>query len=141
VGGPIAALEAEMITRTIALVGIVDDDKSVRDSISSLLRSAGYKTMVFESAEAFLDADGAVEPDCLVLDVRMPGLSGLQLQSQLRDMGRQTPVIFVSAHNDSQVQTTAFHQGAAAFLGKPFSDEVLLGAIHSAIGADEASAS
>jgi len=130
-----------MKTRTIALIGIVDDDKSVRDSISSLLRSAGLKTMVFESAEAFLDAHRAVEPDCLVLDVRMPGLSGLELQSHLHGMGSKTPIIFVSAHNDGQVQTTALNQGAAAFLGKPFSDEVLLAAIHSAIGIDEAAAS
>ena len=126
--------------KTIALVGIVDDDQSVRDSLSSLLRSAGYKTMAFESAEAFLNADGHSQPDCLLLDVRMPGLSGLELQSQLHGMKCMTPVIFVTAHTDDQVRARALQQGAAAFLGKPFDDEVLLSAIHSAIGIDRASA-
>jgi FixJ family two-component response regulator len=83
-----------MAKKMIALVGIVDDDESVRDSISSLLRSAGFKTASFESAEAFLDSDHTIEPDCLVLDVRMPGLSGLELQSQLQDRNNLIPIIF-----------------------------------------------
>jgi len=126
--------------RIIAMIGIVDDDESVRDSISSLLRSAGYKTAVFESAEAFLNSDRLCEPNCLLLDARMPGLSGLQLQSELHHMKCSIPIIFVTAHPDEQVRATALAEGAVAFLGKPFNDEVLLGAIDSAIGSYGASA-
>ncbi len=122
--------------KKLVLIGIVDDDQSVRDSISSLLRSAGYKTAAFESAEAFLNSAGLTEPDCLVLDVRMPGLSGLELQSQLHEMRRQTPIIFITAHTDDIVRARALQQGAAAFLGKPFSEDILLGAIHSAVKVD-----
>ena len=122
-----------MAKKMIALVGIVDDDESVRDSISSLLRSAGFKTAAFESAEAFLKSDHKSDPDCLVLDVRMPGLSGLELQSQLQDRNNLIPIIFVTAHTEEEVRAKAIQQGATAFLNKPFSDEVLLGAIHLAI--------
>jgi FixJ family two-component response regulator len=122
-----------MREKTIALVGIVDDDQSIRDSISSLLRSAGFKTAPFASAEEFLNSDRLSEPDCLLLDVRMPGLGGLELQNRLRSMRRLTPVILIPAHTDDQVRAKALRQGAAAFLGKPFSEEVLLSAIHSAI--------
>jgi FixJ family two-component response regulator len=126
--------------KTIAIVGIVDDDQSVRDSISSLLRSAGFKTSLFASAEEFLNSDHLSEPDCLLLDVRMPGLSGLELQSQLRSMKYPAPIIFITALMDDQVRDKALEQGAAAFLGKPFSEEVLLGAIQSAIEVTRASA-
>ena len=119
--------------KLLALVGIVDDDESVRDSISSLLRSAGYGTAAFESAEAFLNSDHTSEPDCLVLDVRMPGLSGLELQSKLYEKNSMIPIIFVTAHTGDQVRDKAIQQGATAFLDKPFNDEVLLGAIHLAI--------
>jgi FixJ family two-component response regulator len=119
--------------KLLALVGIVDDDESVRESISSLLRSAGYGTAAFESAEAFLNSDHTSEPDCLVLDVRMPGLSGLELQSQLYEKNSVIPIIFVTAHTEDQVRDKAIQQGATAFLDKPFNDEVLLGAIHLAI--------
>jgi FixJ family two-component response regulator len=120
--------------KIFALVGIVDDDQSVRDSISSLLRSAGYKTAGFESAEAYLNSDNINEPKCLLLDVRMPGLSGIQLQSELNQKKIPIPVIFITAHPDEQVRAKALEQGAIAFLGKPFNDEVLLGAIDSAVG-------
>jgi two-component system response regulator FixJ len=122
-----------MAKKMVALIGIVDDDESVRDSISSLLRSAGFKTASFESAEAFLDSDHKSEPDCLVLDVRMPGLSGLELQSQLQDRNSLIPIIFVTAHTEDEVRAKAMQQGATAFLDKPFSDEVLLGAINLAV--------
>lgn len=114
---------------TLSLVGIVDDDESVRQSISSLLRSAGYKTALFESAEAFLKSEQFHEPDCLVLDVRMPGLSGLELQSRLLSMKRLTPVIFITAHASDELRIKALEQGAVAFLDKPFNDEALLTAL------------
>ena len=118
----------------ISLIGIVDDDESVRESISSLLRSAGYKTAIFESAEAFLNSERLGEPDFLVLDIRMPGLSGLELQSQLQGMKCLTPIIFITAHSDDAVRTKALQQGAVAFLDKPFNDEVLLSALETTTG-------
>ena len=126
--------------KILAVIGIVDDDESVRDSISSLLRSAGYKTEGFESAEAYLNSDRASEPNCLLLDVRMPGLSGLQLQSELNHQKVSIPVIFITAHPDEQVRERALSEGAVAVLGKPFNDEVLLGAIDSAVGSKGPSA-
>jgi len=126
--------------KILAVIGIVDDDESVRDSISSLLRSAGYKTESFESAEAYLNSDRASEPNCLLLDVRMPGLSGLQLQSELNHQKVSIPVIFITAHPDEQVRERALSEGAVAVLGKPFNDEVLLGAIDSAVGSKGPSA-
>jgi FixJ family two-component response regulator len=127
--------------KILAVIGIVDDDESVRDSISSLLRSAGYKTESFESAEAYLNSDRASEPNCLLLDVRMPGLSGLQLQSELNHQKVSIPVIFITAHSDEQVRERALSEGAVAVLGKPFNDDVLLGAIDSAVGNKGPSAS
>lgn len=114
----------------IALIGVVDDDESVRDALSSLMRSAGYKCKVFPSAEAFL-ASGPPKTDCLVLDVRMPGLSGLDLYARLREMNVTVPVIFVTGHADEDVRARALQQGAAAFFAKPFNDDVLLGTIRS----------
>jgi FixJ family two-component response regulator len=118
----------------VAIIGIVDDDESVRDSTSSLIRSAGYKTAVFASAEEFLAAeDWPAAAGCLVLDVRMPGMSGLDLQRFLADKARSIPIIFVTAHADEELRVRALTQGAIAFLGKPFSDEVLLDSIRSAL--------
>jgi FixJ family two-component response regulator len=119
--------------KVVSLIGVVDDDESIRDALSSLLRSAGYKCALFPSAEAFLESGRFGETDCMVLDVRMPGLSGLDLQVKLREMNCPIPVIFVTGHADYQVRAKALAQGAAGFLGKPFSDEALLGAISSAL--------
>jgi FixJ family two-component response regulator len=118
---------------TVALVGIVDDDESVRNSISSLLRSAGYRTRMFECAEAFLESESIGDADSLVLDVKMPGLSGIELQRRLREMDCSVPIIFVTAHADDEVREAALAQGAIAFFGKPFNDEALLGVLRSAV--------
>jgi FixJ family two-component response regulator len=118
---------------TVALVGIVDDDESVRNSINSLLRSAGYRTLMFESAEAFLESERIGDPDGLVLDVKMPGLSGIELQRRLREMDCSVPIIFVTAQADDEVRRTALAQGAVAFFGKPFNDEALLGVLSAAV--------
>lgn len=118
---------------TVGLVGIVDDDESVRNSISSLLRSAGFQALVFGSAEAFLDSGRIHETDGLVLDVKMPGLSGLELQRRLRDMKCSVPIVFVTAHADDDVRRIALDQGAIAFFGKPFSDEALLNTLASVV--------
>jgi FixJ family two-component response regulator len=118
-------------------IGVVDDDESIRDALSSLLRSAGYECDLFPSAEAFLESGSLGDTDCMVLDVRMPGLSGLDLQLKLHEMNPPVPVIFVTGHADYQMRAKALAQGAAAFFGKPFSDEALLSAISSALDSKE----
>jgi FixJ family two-component response regulator len=118
---------------TVGLVGIVDDDESVRNSISSLLRSAGYKTLTFESAEAFLGSGLISDADSLVLDVKMPGLSGIELQRRLIDLNHMVPIIFITAHADDEIREVALAQGALAFFAKPFNDEALLSALGSAV--------
>jgi FixJ family two-component response regulator len=119
----------------VSLIGVVDDDESVRDALSSLIRSAGYRCIVFPSAEAFLDSPDMHNTNCTVLDNRMPGLSGLELQLRLREMNYPVPIIFVTAHADDLVRIQALQQGAVAFLGKPCSEDALLEAIRSAIEA------
>lgn len=118
---------------TVALVGIVDDDESVRTSINSLLRSAGYRTLMFESAEAFLESEHISDPDGLVLDVKMPGLSGIELQRRLIELKHIVPIVFVTAHADDEIREVALAQGAIAFFAKPFNDEALLGVLSSAV--------
>jgi FixJ family two-component response regulator len=117
-------------------IGIVDDDESVRTSISNLIGSIGYQTAVFESAEAFLNSGRMHDINCLILDIQLPRLNGLELQSRLAKMQCSIPAIFVSAHaHDQEWRLRAFEQGAVAVLGKPFSDGALLDAIHSALSA------
>jgi FixJ family two-component response regulator len=118
---------------TVSIIGVVDDDESVRDALSSLIRSAGYRCVVFPSAEAFLDSGAVGNTDCTVLDIKMPGLSGLELQLRLREMRCSLPIVFVTGHADDLLRAKAFEGGAVAFLSKPFSEEALLGAIRSAL--------
>jgi FixJ family two-component response regulator len=113
-------------------VFVVDDDPSVRKALRRLIRSAGLNVEVFASAEEFLDFERYDGPACLVLDIQMPGLSGLQLQEQLATSGSHLPIIFITAYEDANVRARALDQGAARFLEKPFDDEVLLDAIRSA---------
>ena len=120
----------------VSLVGVVDDDESVREAISSLLRSAGYRCSVFPSAKAFLESDTLEATDCMVLDVRMPEVTGPELQTKLRAMNSAIPVIFVTAHADDEVRARALREGATAFLNKPFSEDALLDAIRSALNGE-----
>jgi FixJ family two-component response regulator len=117
----------------ISLIGVVDDDESVRDALSSLVRAAGYRCALFPSAEAFLDSGQLDKTDCALLDVRMPGMNGLELQARLRQMGSSIPVIFITAHIDDQLRDRALRDGASAFFGKPFNDEALLSSIRTAL--------
>jgi FixJ family two-component response regulator len=119
--------------KVVSLIGVVDDDESIRDALSSLLRSAGYKCALFPSAEAFIESGSLRETDCMLLDIQMPGLNGLELQLKLREMKSSIPVIFVTGHADHRLRAKALAQGATAFFDKPFSDEALLGAINSAL--------
>jgi FixJ family two-component response regulator len=109
-----------------ALVAIVDDDRSVQRSIKDLMESAGLPVQCFGSAEEFLESDQRRLTLCLVADIRMPGMSGLQLQERLRADGSRIATIFITAHDDARVRAQAMKAGAVEFLSKPFDHEVLL---------------
>lgn len=115
------------------VVFVVDDDISVRESLESLIRVAGWQPQVFASAQEFLAHPRALAPSCLVLDVSLPDLSGLELQQLLSADRIDMPIIFITGHGDIPMTVKAMKAGAAEFLMKPFSEEVLLSAIHSAI--------
>jgi FixJ family two-component response regulator len=117
------------------LVSIVDDDESVREALCGLLRSVGFAVNAFASAEEFLSSDQLGSADCLVLDVRMPGMSGIELQHQLIASNYEIPVILITAYEDERVRAQALRGGAGAVLIKPFSEDALLNAIHSALSA------
>jgi FixJ family two-component response regulator len=126
-------LEVPEWQREAPLVCIVDDDESIRESVGSLVRAAGFRAAVFPSAEVFLYSDNLVDTKCLILDIGMPGLSGLDLQRRLAKMRCSIPIIFATAYDDDLSRTRAFEQGAIAFLHKPFNDNALLEAMHSAL--------
>jgi len=111
------------------VISIVDDDTYTRDAIGDLLQSLGYRAVTFPSAEEFLDSGHVGEVACLITDLQMPGMNGLDLQSQLLAAGYDTPVIFISAFPDERVRTRALNAGAFAFLSKPFLQATLIGCI------------
>ena len=115
------------------LISIVDDEESVREATRSLLRSAGYRVRTFASAESFLDSGALDETACLILDVRMPGLSGLELQDRLNEGGSRVPIIFISAHADGPTCRRARQSGAVDVLHKPFAATDLLKAADTAL--------
>ena len=117
----------------LPLISIVDDDESVRESLSGLLRSVGFGAMVFGSAEEFLSSNRLLDTDCLILDVRMPGMNGLELQRRLAASHMSIPVIFITAHGDEEARVRALNGGAVEYLLKPFSEEALLTAIATAL--------
>jgi FixJ family two-component response regulator len=117
----------------IPLIAVVDDDAAIRDAIQGLLRSVGLRAAVFASAEDFLRSGQLQVTACLILDVRMPRMGGIELQQQLAAAHDPTPIIFITAHGDAETRARALRGGALALLDKPFSDEVLLGAIQSAL--------
>lgn len=116
------------------LVAVVDDDQSVRESLPDLLGELGFRSKVFSSAEEFLAANNLSQMNCLVLDVSMPGMTGFDLQQELRNRGYKIPIVFITARKDETTRKRAFEQGAAGFLLKPFSDTALLGALNAALG-------
>ena len=117
----------------LPLISVVDDDESVRESLSGLIRSVGFGVMVFASAEEFLGSNRLLDADCLILDVRMPGMSGIDLQRQLAASHTSIPVIFITAHGDEEARVRALNGGAVDYLLKPFSEEALLQAINTAL--------
>jgi FixJ family two-component response regulator len=120
---------------TALLISIVDDDVSVRESLCCLFQSIRLGVEAFASAEKFLSSDRIRDTKCLILDVAMPGMSGLELQSRLIASHPQMPVIFISAHNDDELRAKALEGGAIDYLLKPLSDEALLNAVRTALSA------
>jgi FixJ family two-component response regulator len=118
---------------TIPLISIVDDDDAFRSSLENLIRSAGLRAQGFSSAEEFLRSNQVHETGCLILDVHMPGMSGLELQRKMASANSHTPIIFITAHEDADHRTQTLEAGAVAFLYKPFHEEELLDAIDAAL--------
>ena len=116
-----------------SLVSVVDDDESVRESLPDLLKELGFDARAFSSAEAFLSSDCLDKTRCLILDVMMPGMTGLDLQQELTRRGQEIPVIFITAQKDETLRARAFKQGAVKFLNKPFSDTALFDALNVAL--------
>ena len=115
------------------LISVVDDDESIRDSTKKLLRSAGYRVETFAGAELFLRAQELTQTACIVLDVRMPGMDGLELQRRLNDSNAGLPIIFLTAHDDARSRRLAMAGGAVDFLCKPFEANTLVSAVETAL--------
>ncbi len=117
----------------IPLIAVVDDDAAIREAIESLLRSVGLRAEAFASAQDFLQSGRLQDTACLIVDVRMPRMSGLELQQQLTTAQCPMPIIFITAHGDAETRARALRAGAVDFLDKPFSDEALLKAVQAAL--------
>ena len=118
---------------TVTLVSVVDDDESVRESLPDLLKEFGFGARAFSSPEEFLASDCVGQTKCLILDIAMPGMSGPDLQRELKLRGRQIPIIFITASTDKTVRPRLLEQGAVECLFKPFSDTALLEALNAAL--------
>ena len=119
------------------LISLVDDDESIRRTTTLLIQSFGFQAAAFESAESFLKSGQLHETSCVIVDVQMPGMNGLQLQRYLAASGYRLPIIFITAYDNKESRQQAMQAGAVAFLGKPFSDERLLQTIRSALRQDK----
>jgi FixJ family two-component response regulator len=124
------------MTERQSLVFVIDDDASTRETLSSLIRSVGLRVQLFASAEEFLRCERPDTDSCLVLDIRLRGMSGLDFQGKLADSGISIPIIFITGHGDIQMSVRAMKAGAIEFLTKPFRDQDLLEAIHVALAKD-----
>jgi FixJ family two-component response regulator len=122
-----------IITGNNKTVAIVDDDEAVRVALEGLLKSAGLPARAFESAEEFIESGQQFQVDCLITDIRMPGMSGLELQAKLNAEGCSIPIVFITAHGDAKMRMQALRAGAVEFLAKPFDDEALLESVRVAL--------
>ncbi len=118
---------------TTKLIAIVDDDDSMRNALDGLLKAVGYPARAFASAEEFLKSGQQHQTSCLIADIRMPGMSGLELQAQLNAERCRIPIIFITAHGDAKMRIQALRAGAVEFLAKPFNDEALLESVRGAL--------
>jgi FixJ family two-component response regulator len=121
------------IRQTSRLIAIVDDDESLQRALQDLIESVGLSTLCFGSAEKFLESEARHKAACLIVDIRMPGMSGLELQANLKAEGCRIPIILITAHGDSEMRTLAMDDGAVEFFTKPFNDAVLLEVVHAAL--------
>jgi FixJ family two-component response regulator len=121
------------IQQTSRLIAIVDDDESLQGALQDLIESVGLSALCFGAAEQFLESEARHKAACLIVDIRMPGMSGLELQAKLKAEGCRIPIIFITAHGDSEMRTLAMGDGAVEFLTKPFDDPVLLEVINAAL--------
>jgi FixJ family two-component response regulator len=119
----------------VPVIVIVDDDDSFRSATMSFIRSLGYAVLQFASAEAFLKSNRLHDADCLISDVQMPGMNGVELQGKLIDQGHRLPIIFVTAFPEMKARARALAAGAIGFLAKPFSDEMMIACLNEALGA------
>jgi len=115
------------------VVAIVDDDELIRDALHGLMKAAGFHALSFASAEEFLNSGEQQHTACLIADIRMPGMSGLELQSRLNKERHRIPIIFITAQGDEKMRMQALRAGAVEFLTKPFDDEVLLDSVRAAL--------
>ena len=115
------------------LVAIVDDDELMREALQGLLKSVGFSARAYVSAEEFLTSGNQLQTACLIADIRMPGMSGLDMQARLNAERCRIPIIFITAHGDELMRMNALRAGAVEFLAKPFDDEVLLESVHAAL--------
>jgi len=115
------------------LIAIVDDDQSVQSALQDLIESEGLSTLCFGSAEQFLDSGAQHTAGCLIADIRMPGMSGIELQAKLKADRCRIPIIFITAHGDAKMRIQAMRDGAVEFLTKPFDNAVLLETVHAAV--------
>jgi len=115
------------------LLSVVDDDEMLRESLPDLLREFGFSARAFSSGQEFLSSSYVGETRCLILDVAMPGMSGLEVQEELKRRGQAIPVIFITGQKDEEIRKQAFRHGAVKFLYKPFSDRALLEAVNAAL--------
>jgi FixJ family two-component response regulator len=115
------------------LIAIVDDDESARTAIQGVLKSFGFQVQAFDSAEAFLLSGRPTETACLIADIQMPGMSGLELQATLAERNIDLPIIFITAFGDTRMRTQAMRAGAVDFLGKPFDDDMLVHSVRIAL--------
>jgi FixJ family two-component response regulator len=120
--------------RTSKLIAIVDDDEAMQDSLHDLMEAAGLAARCFGSAEEFLESDLHHKAACLIVDVRMPKMSGLDLQARLKEEDCNVPIIFITAHGDARMRIQAMRRGAVEFLAKPFDHQLLLKRVRSALG-------
>src|SRR5580704_9943591 len=114
-------------------IAIVDDNRSIQTALQDLIESEGLSTLSFSSAEQFLDSGAQHKAACLIADIRMPGISGLELQTKLKAERCRVPIIFITAHGDARMRSQALRDGAVKFLAKPFDNTVLLEAVHAAL--------
>ena len=121
------------VDRPSKLIAIIDDDEAMQDSLRDLMEAAGLVARCFGSAEEFLESDLHRKAACLIVDIRMPKMSGLQLQTSLKEEGCNVPIIFITAHGDARMRLRAMREGAVEFLAKPFDHQVLLRTIRSAL--------